>query len=538
MSKRKRVVLSINQKLEIINKSENGHTVKSLMREYEIGDQTVRDIIKKKQKLLEFAGNSDNPKGMCNRKTMKTSTYEDLDKAMVMWFNQQRAAGIPISGAVCAAKAKHFFEELEIPGDFNASSGWLTRFKQRYGIRQITVQGEKLSSDKSASENFVLDFQNFVREENLSAEQIYNADETGLYWKCLPQKTLAYETEKNAPGHKKQKQRITVLCCANASGSHFLDLGVIGTARKPRAFSKMKKDSSLPVSYYSNKTAWMTVEIFSDWFKTKFVPAVRKHLENVGLPQKAVLLLDNAPSHPNEEILKSEDGNIFVKYLPPNVTAVIQPMDQGVIQKLKTTYRRNLLLKLVEEGYDNLLSFWKNLTVLDAIYYVADAWKSIKSTTVKKSWKAILPDIEKEIPIEDDDSIDLQKKILEDLRKLDSSGNVDEEAVQQWINEDSEMECYEVLSDDDIVLRVACDSEKTRNYEECSESDEENLITPQKLSHGDALLHTEALLNYLEQEDESTPAEKMILRNLRSKIRRRVNEKQKQTSITSFFTKM
>lgn len=113
---------------------------------------------------------------------------------------------------------------------------------------------------------------------------------------------------------------------------------------------------------------------------------------------------------------------------------------------------------------------------------------------------------------------------------------------KQFSNEltemDSEMECYEVLSDDDIVLRVACDSEKTRNYEECSESDEENLITPQKLSHGDALLHTEALLNYLEQEDESTPAEKMILRNLRSKIRRRVNEKQKQTSITSFFTKM
>ncbi|GBM79646.1 hypothetical protein AVEN_203075-1, partial [Araneus ventricosus] len=55
----------------------------------------------------------------------------------------------------------------------------------------------------------------------------------------------------------------------------------------------------------------------------------RKHLEDVGLPQKAVLLLDNATSHPSKEILKSEDGNIFVKYLPPNVTAHIQPMDQA-----------------------------------------------------------------------------------------------------------------------------------------------------------------------------------------------------------------
>ncbi|GBN15139.1 hypothetical protein AVEN_98204-1 [Araneus ventricosus] len=109
--------------------------------------------------------------------------------------------------------------------------------------------------------------------------------------------------------------------------------------------------------------------------------------------------------------------------------------------------------------------------------------------------------------------------------------------MEQWINEDSTLERCEVLSDDDIVSRVTCDSEETRNFEESPESDEENLVTHQKLSHGDALVHTEALLNYLEQEYESTPAEKIILRNVHSIIRRRVNGKQKQTSIISFFTK-
>ncbi|GBN37963.1 hypothetical protein AVEN_207330-1, partial [Araneus ventricosus] len=103
--------------------------------------------------------------------------------------------------------------------------------------------------------------------------------------------------------------------------------------------------------------------------------------------------------------------------------------------------------------------------------------------------------------------------------------------------EDSTLECCEVLSDDDIVSRVTCGSEETRNFEECPKSDEENLAIRQKLSLCDALVHTEALLNYLEQEDESTPAEKMTLRNLRSITRRRVNEKQKQTSIITFFTK-
>ncbi|GBN73962.1 hypothetical protein AVEN_172692-1 [Araneus ventricosus] len=121
--------------------------------------------------------------------------------------------------------------------------------------------------------------------------------------------------------------------------------------------------------------------------------------------------------------------------------------------------------------------------------------------------------------------------------QLDCSENVDEEAVEQWINEDSTLESCEVLSDDDIVPRVTCGSEEARNFEECPKSDEANLVTHQKLGHGDALVHTGALLNYLEQEDESTPAEKMILRNLRSIIRRRVNEKQKHTSVISFFTK-
>ncbi|GBO05283.1 hypothetical protein AVEN_198596-1 [Araneus ventricosus] len=107
----------------------------------------------------------------------------------------------------------------------------------------------------------------------------------------------------------------------------------------------------------------------------------------------------------------------------------------------------------------------------------------------------------------------VQPTLSSAILQLDCSENVDEEAVEQWINEDSTLECCEVLSDDDIMARVTCGSEETRNLEECPESAEENLVTHQELSHGDALVHTAALLNYLEQENESTPAEKMILRN-------------------------
>lgn len=42
---------------------------------------------------------------------------------------------------------------------------------------------------------------------------------------------------------------------------------------------------------------------------------------------KILLLLDNAPAHPPAEELNAVNENVEVVYLPPNVTALIQPMD-------------------------------------------------------------------------------------------------------------------------------------------------------------------------------------------------------------------
>ena len=63
----------------------------------------------------------------------------------------------------------------------------------------------------------------------------------------------------------------------------------------------------------------------------------------MGQDPKALLLLDNCSVHPDEELLVSEDGLITAKCLPPNVTSLIQPMDEGVLESLKCCYRKSLL---------------------------------------------------------------------------------------------------------------------------------------------------------------------------------------------------
>ena len=110
--KRKKVVLSIQEKLELIKKIENGASKKQMSLQYGIGESTVRDIFKQKDKLMQFASTSDNSSSMKKRKTMKTSTYEELDAALLEWVSQVRSEGTPISGPIVAAKAKQFFEML------------------------------------------------------------------------------------------------------------------------------------------------------------------------------------------------------------------------------------------------------------------------------------------------------------------------------------------------------------------------------------------------------------------------------------------
>ena len=72
--------------------------------------------------------------------------------------------------------------------DFKASKGWLHRFKNRHGIRQLTLQGESLSADSSAANNFKAFLSELVEQQGFSLHQIFNADETGLYWRLLTTK--------------------------------------------------------------------------------------------------------------------------------------------------------------------------------------------------------------------------------------------------------------------------------------------------------------------------------------------------------------
>jgi len=111
--------------------------------------------------------------------------------------------------------------------------------EKHHGICQLSITGESLSGDNSTAEDYKNKFLDFVKKENLTADQIYNADETGLFYRMLPSKTLASKIEKDAKGYKKSKDRLTIMTCSNASGKHKFPLLLVGKAKNPRALKNI-----------------------------------------------------------------------------------------------------------------------------------------------------------------------------------------------------------------------------------------------------------------------------------------------------------
>jgi hypothetical protein len=63
----------------------------------------------------------------------------------------------------------------------------------------------------------------------------------------------------------------------------------------------------------------MDHELFQQWFFEEVIPKTFKFLKEKNIPPEALLILDNEPSHPNEEFISD---SIRALFLPPSVISL------------------------------------------------------------------------------------------------------------------------------------------------------------------------------------------------------------------------
>ncbi|XP_049315831.1 tigger transposable element-derived protein 4-like [Bactrocera dorsalis] len=265
-----------------------------------------------------------------------------------------------------------FAKKLNISG-FECSTSWISRFKVRYNIVAGKVAGESLSVQKSDVSDWLAKVWPNLKAQ-FSDDEIFNADEAGLFYKLTPNQTLKFRGEK-CLGGKLSKERLTVLIAANMSGTIKRKLLVIGKPKRPRCFKNVR---SLPVDYVSNSRAWMTSDIFTKWVRDW-----DRELEKT--KKKILLLVDNCPAHHKIDDLRS----ITLVFLPPNTTSILQPMDQGVIRAFKSYFRKFLVLKLINDHDNNKNNKVEQvkITILDAILMTYDAWNKVSEITISNCFK-------------------------------------------------------------------------------------------------------------------------------------------------------
>lgn len=169
-SKRIKTVLTLEKKLEIIKELKKGATATALSGRFGVPRTTINDLKRNADEIEKFSTQMESLDGRPKkRKTMKKAANEDLDTALYLWFIQKRAEGIPLSGPIIAEKAIFFNSKMNGDASFKASSGWLDRFKNRHGIRQLNIEGEKLSATSIETVNaFKEKFQKMIDEQGLT----------------------------------------------------------------------------------------------------------------------------------------------------------------------------------------------------------------------------------------------------------------------------------------------------------------------------------------------------------------------------------
>jgi DDE superfamily endonuclease len=96
-----------------------------------------------------------------------------------------------------------------------------------------------------------------------TARGVDNINESGLYWRIMPSRGLSSQSQ---AGIKKDKSRISLVFCVNATGIDLLPVWFISKAKTPRALRYI----SIPTmggQWRWNKKAWMNTTIMIEWLK-------------------------------------------------------------------------------------------------------------------------------------------------------------------------------------------------------------------------------------------------------------------------------
>lgn len=260
----------------------------------------------------------------------------------------------------------------------------------------------------------------------------------------------------------------------------------------------------------------VTQALFSKWLHTEDARFSREN-------RKVLFLVDNCPGHGTVTGLKS----IQLEFLPANTTALLQPMDQGVIQALKSRFRKGLLQRMLlcmsqDKEY--------KVDVLGAVHLIAGAWRQLTPTSIANFFRHagfsssdLTSDLE-DFECDSEDALERQEVLVRACALREITLDFDE-----YVQVDSGVATCPDNTVQSIVDEV-CDEEE----EELEEDSEEVAATEVTTLHG-----AESAVLYLRNFFLKEPESEVFLQSLsdmEKKILKMKMQGLKQKKIDAFFS--
>ncbi|XP_048878070.1 tigger transposable element-derived protein 6 [Brienomyrus brachyistius] len=415
----KRKSFSLNDKRRLIEAYDKlpKMSQRAAARKLGIPQATLCTLLKRRQ-IVPAANNGD-------RRRIRSGKAPVVEAALVKWIDNAKSCNAPLSGPLVKEKAEELAAKLG-EDNFKVSIGWFERFKKRENIVFKKLHGEAAEADMVSPGEWLEDQWQQMRQE-YTEENIWNAAESGIYFRALPHSTFTFRSD-NKIGGKKLKERITALFACSAVGEK-KELFVIGRSHNPRCFNYVH---TLPVRYAASAPAWMTRNLFVGWLKEWDRKLAQER-------RKILLLVDSSPAH---DMTNTTLRNIRVEFLPKNATSFLQPCDQGIIRTAKAYFRKEMartVLQKVDEGSPaTAVDIVKKISLLDAVLMLRDAWADVGASTIRDCWR----------------KVGLVMSLKEELETIDPPAEISAEEFEHWIAVDDSTPVSEPVTDDDIIAAV------------------------------------------------------------------------------------
>ena len=201
--------LPLSEKLEIIKRHENGASYAKISRDKEVPESTIRRLVKNKDELRKQSINSPSQNAKLATR-IRSRAMEKMEHLLSIWIEHNVQNSIPMSLNCIKSEALILYEKVkselcdksenEVNETFVASTGWFDRFRNRIGLKNVVINGEASSADEDAAKSYPIEFQKMIHDEGYCESQLFNFDETGLFYRKMPTRSYITADQKAMKG--------------------------------------------------------------------------------------------------------------------------------------------------------------------------------------------------------------------------------------------------------------------------------------------------------------------------------------------------